>query len=118
MPRAQSPKPALSVAEMSRPHVVIVGGGLAGLMATIKVAEAGLPVDLAMKGLKDYYAQVAKVNKGMAARIRATKREDGTINAIVLLDMFVLELPYGIQSTLTELKPLFASYLNEKTSVM
>lgn len=75
--------------------------------------QAGLSVDLAMKGLKDYYAQVAKVNKGMAARIRATEREDGTVNAIVLLDMFVLVLPYGIQSTLDELKPLFTSYLTE-----
>ncbi len=79
--------------------------------------QAGLSVDLAMKGLKDYYAQVAKVNRGMAARIRATKREDGTVNAIVLLDMFVLELPYGIQSTLKELQPLFTPYLTEKSSV-
>ncbi len=31
---------------MSKPRVAIVGGGLAGLMATIKVAEAGVPVDL------------------------------------------------------------------------
>ncbi|ARU63352.1 succinate dehydrogenase flavoprotein subunit [Tumebacillus avium] len=31
---------------MSNQRVVIVGGGLAGLMATIKVCEAGIPVDL------------------------------------------------------------------------
>jgi succinate dehydrogenase / fumarate reductase flavoprotein subunit len=31
---------------MSAPRVAIVGGGLAGLMATIKLAEAGVPVDL------------------------------------------------------------------------
>jgi succinate dehydrogenase / fumarate reductase flavoprotein subunit len=30
----------------SQPRVIIVGGGLAGLAATIRVAEAGLPVDL------------------------------------------------------------------------
>jgi succinate dehydrogenase / fumarate reductase, flavoprotein subunit len=29
-----------------RPRIVVVGGGLAGLMTTIKVAEAGVPVDL------------------------------------------------------------------------
>ncbi len=31
---------------MRQPKIIIVGGGLAGLMATIKVAEAGVPVDL------------------------------------------------------------------------
>lgn len=31
---------------MSNKNIVIVGGGLAGLMATIKAAEAGVHVDL------------------------------------------------------------------------
>src|ERR1700693_4725906 len=31
---------------MKQPKIIVVGGGLAGLMATIRVAEAGLPVDL------------------------------------------------------------------------
>jgi succinate dehydrogenase / fumarate reductase flavoprotein subunit len=31
---------------MAQPRVAVVGGGLAGLMATIKIAEAGVPVDL------------------------------------------------------------------------
>ena len=31
---------------MRSPRVIVVGGGLAGLMATIKVAESGLPVDV------------------------------------------------------------------------
>src|SRR5690625_4196552 len=31
---------------MSNQRIAVVGGGLAGLMATIKVAEAGIPVDL------------------------------------------------------------------------
>jgi succinate dehydrogenase / fumarate reductase flavoprotein subunit len=31
---------------MRQPKIIIVGGGLAGLMATIRVAEAGIPVDL------------------------------------------------------------------------
>jgi succinate dehydrogenase / fumarate reductase flavoprotein subunit len=31
---------------MAGPRVIVVGGGLAGLMTTIKVAEAGVPVDL------------------------------------------------------------------------
>ena len=31
---------------MRTPRIIIVGGGLAGLMATIRVAESGVPVDL------------------------------------------------------------------------
>jgi succinate dehydrogenase / fumarate reductase flavoprotein subunit len=31
---------------MTNPKIIIVGGGLAGLMATIRVAESGVPVDL------------------------------------------------------------------------
>jgi succinate dehydrogenase / fumarate reductase, flavoprotein subunit len=31
---------------MNQPKIIIVGGGLAGLMATIRVAELGVPVDL------------------------------------------------------------------------
>ena len=31
---------------MRQPRIIVVGGGLAGLMATIRVAEAGVPVDL------------------------------------------------------------------------
>src|SRR5581483_3190211 len=31
---------------MAEPRFIVVGGGLAGLMTTIRIAEAGLPVDL------------------------------------------------------------------------
>ena len=31
---------------MRQPKIIVVGGGLAGLMATIRIAEAGVPVDL------------------------------------------------------------------------
>jgi succinate dehydrogenase / fumarate reductase flavoprotein subunit len=31
---------------MREPKIIVVGGGLAGLMATIRIAEAGVPVDL------------------------------------------------------------------------
>src|SRR5260370_38607638 len=31
---------------MRQPKIIVVGGGLAGLMATIRVAETGIPVDL------------------------------------------------------------------------
>ena len=35
-----------TVASNAKPRVIVVGGGLAGLMTTIKVTEAGVPVEL------------------------------------------------------------------------
>src|SRR5256712_9002271 len=41
-----APVLGLPAKQMRQPKIIIVGGGLAGLMATIRVAEAGIPVDL------------------------------------------------------------------------
>ena len=76
--------------------------------------QRDLAVDLELVGLKRFYEQVAIVNKGMAERIRAEKREDGTVNAIVLLDMFVKSMPHTVEETLMELMPLFLPYLRER----
>src|SRR6202451_1978038 len=38
--------PAGGLRPMRQPKIIIVGGGLAGLMAAIKVAETGVPLDL------------------------------------------------------------------------
>ncbi len=70
-----------------------------------------LGVDLDLKGLHHFYGEVAKVNKGIAERLRAERREDGAINALVLLDMFVKSLPLTIDDVLAQLKPLFDPYL-------
>ena len=73
-----------------------------------------LSADMDMRGLPQYYANVAKVNKNMAKRLKDSKREDAALNALVLLDMFVQSLPDAIDDILEEFKPLFASYLQEK----
>ncbi len=74
--------------------------------------QAGKSVDMELEGLLHFYSQVALVNKGIAERLRAERREDGAVNAIVLLDMFVKSMPVQITETLTELKPLFRSYID------
>lgn len=79
--------------------------------------QDNLSADLDMKGLFRFYEKVATVNRGMADRIRSIRREDGSVNAIVLLDMFVQGIPHGLDTTLQELKPLFAPYLVEKNIV-
>lgn len=72
-----------------------------------------MSVDLDLKGLIHFYRDVAEVNRNMANRLRAEKREDGTINALVLLDMFAKTVP-DIEETLKELEPLFKAYLEPK----
>jgi len=78
--------------------------------------QAGKSVDLELDGLLSFYSQVATVNKGIADRLRAERREDGTVNAIVLLDMFVKSMPILIHETLEELAPLFQPYVEADIS--
>jgi len=79
--------------------------------------QAGKSVDLELDGLLNFYSQVATVNKGIANRLRAERREDGTVNAIVLLDMFVKSMPVMIKETLEELKPLFQPYIDAESTL-
>jgi hypothetical protein len=79
--------------------------------------QAGKSVDLELDGLLNFYSQVAAVNKGIADRLRAEKREDGTVNAIVLLDMFVKSMPVQISETLAELAPLFRPYIEADSTL-
>ncbi len=78
--------------------------------------QAGKSVDMELEGLLDFYSRVATVNKGIAERLRAERREDGTVNAIVLLDMFVKSMPVLIHETLEELAPLFRPYVDADIS--
>jgi len=68
--------------------------------------------DLSMQGLHDLYNQVTEVNHKMAERLRCDEREDGAINAIVILDMFAKGLPPQFDALLDELEALFESFLD------
>jgi hypothetical protein len=79
--------------------------------------QAGKSADLELEGLLHFYSRVATVNKGIADRLRAERREDGTVNAIVLLDMFVKSMPVQINETLEELAPLFQPYIDAEMTM-
>jgi len=79
--------------------------------------QAGKSVDMELEGLLNFYSRVAIVNKGIANRLRSERREDGTVNAIVLLDMFVKSMPVMITETLEELRPLFQPYIDAESTV-
>ncbi len=79
--------------------------------------QAGKSVDMELKGMRQFYDQVAEVNMGIANRLRSEKREDGSVNAIVLLDIFVKIMPVLLDDTLTELQPLFKPYIDAEQSL-
>ncbi len=76
--------------------------------------KSDMSADMDMKGLSQFYANVAKVNKYMAERLRANKHEDSVVNALVLLDMFVQSVPDCIDTFLDELNPLFEPFLRDQ----
>jgi hypothetical protein len=57
--------------------------------------------------LKQQYRELQVVNAAMANRLRSLNKTDGTINALVLLDLLAKALPYSIDDALEELQPIF-----------
>lgn len=58
-------------------------------------------------GLQAHYAAVALVNRGMADRIRSAFVKDSVVNAIVILDTFAQAIPFVVEESLEEIRPLF-----------
>lgn len=73
--------------------------------------QQGLSAEKGFDGLLQLYRNVEIVNRAMANRLRAAAREDGTVNALVLLDMYAKTLPIVVEETLQELQPLYTAYL-------
>jgi len=71
------------------------------------------PADLSLNGLITLYHELQAVNVALADRIRAASQKDTAANAIVLLDLFAKGIPYVIEDSLEELRPLFSAYFNE-----
>jgi uncharacterized protein DUF6901 len=63
--------------------------------------------DWDLAALKTYYAELRHVNMAMMQRLRSISVQDGAINALVLLDLLAQVLPYSIDDTLEELRPVF-----------
>lgn len=69
-------------------------------------ARGGEP-DWELKKLRAHYEELQCVNGAMAARLRAISERDGTLNALVLLDLLAKALPYSIDDMLKDVKPVF-----------
>ena len=75
--------------------------------------QKGLEVDMDMTGLADHYAEVNVVNKHLVSRLRAAAKEDGTLNAAVLLDMLAMTMPLMLDD-LPRIEGLFEAFLTDQ----
>ncbi len=71
----------------------------------------GKSVDLEFNGLKEIYRNMQILNAAIADRLRAASKSDSSVNALILLDMFALALPYAIEESLEEMRHLFLPFL-------
>ncbi len=70
-------------------------------------ADSGESAEISFEGLKAGYAELHKVNRGIARRLGAATRNDPARNAVVLLDAYTTLLPEAIDQSLAEMRPLF-----------
>lgn len=71
-----------------------------------KGGEGGKP-DWDLEQLRANYQELQQVNAAMAQRLREVSEMDGTLNALVLLDLFAKALPYSIDDALEDVRPVF-----------
>ncbi len=81
------------------------------LAQLLKVADGHAP-DTQLEGLKRAYAELHRVNRGLARRIGAATGGDPARNAVALLDAYTTLLPNAIEQTLADLRPLFGALLD------
>ncbi len=67
----------------------------------------GREPDWDLKHLRQHYEDLQLVNAAMALRLRAISDKDGTLNALVLLDLFAKALPFSIDDMLEDVRPVF-----------
>lgn len=80
------------------------------LLAQYFVAREGRETDPTLAGLSQIYRDIHYVNRAMADRVRYATAKDATVNAVVLLDLFAKAIPFAIDDSLAELRPLFRPY--------
>jgi hypothetical protein len=81
------------------------------LLAQYFRKKNGKEGELDFEGLKTIYQNMQILNGAIAQRLRAATQTDSSVNALVLLDMFALALPFALEESLEELEQLFSQYL-------
>jgi hypothetical protein len=81
------------------------------LLAQYFIRKQGRDADLELEGLAKIYYNIELINKAMADRLKAITDKDTAVNALILLDIFAMTLPFAIDESLEEVRHLFTPYL-------
>jgi len=73
--------------------------------------QRGQSPDIHLEGLKQAYREMHIVNLHIAKRLWAVVKEDSSVNALILLDLFSKALPDTIADSLEEIRYLFEPFL-------
>lgn len=84
------------------------------LLAQYFLRKQGEEADLELKGLTEIYQNIQLINIAMAKRLSAIVNKDAATNALVLLDIFAMSLPFAIEKSLEEIRHLFTPYLRKQ----
>lgn len=80
------------------------------LLSQYFLKKEGKPADFDLVGLKDIYKNLQVVNISIANRLRSATESDSSVNAIILLDTYAQALPIVMETSLEEIKAMYAPY--------
>jgi len=80
------------------------------LLGQFFLQKGGKPGSFTFEGLIEIYKNVNMVNKGMAKRISSMAGKDASVNALVILDIFAMDVTLSIEDQIGELEPFFSPY--------
>ncbi|MDA1302005.1 MAG: hypothetical protein O2868_18245 [Proteobacteria bacterium] len=83
------------------------------LLAQYFLRREGKESDDDLAGLRLLYDNLHTVNVGIASRIRQWTKDDSSVNAIAILDVFSSMVPFAIEDELVRIERLFSPYLTE-----
>lgn len=83
------------------------------LIAQFFRMQNGKEPDWKMEKLVELYKDIAKVNKGLWARLSKASSFDANVNAVIVLNTFGDAIRFSLKKDLDEIAPLFAKYLDD-----
>jgi len=80
------------------------------LLGQFFLQKKGEAPDFTFDGLTEIYKNINMVNRAMGKRITSMAGKDASINALIILDIFALDIPLSIEDQVKELEPFFGAY--------